>query len=62
MAQHFHGQLSGLTIEQKEEVQRSSNCIRDCHQYLDLPDVQSEAGVVSKTYLSKQKQSITLHF
>jgi hypothetical protein len=45
LAQHFHGELSGLTIQQKEELQRSSNCIRDCHQFLDLPDVQSETGV-----------------
>jgi hypothetical protein len=54
LAQHFHGELSGLVIEQKQELQRSSNCIRDCHQYLDMPDVQSEAGVVSKTHRSQQ--------
>jgi hypothetical protein len=45
MVQHFHGELSGLTIEQKEELQRSSDCIRDCHQYLDISDIQSETGL-----------------
>ncbi|CAF0826469.1 unnamed protein product [Adineta ricciae] len=45
LVQHFHGQLSGLTIVQKEELQRSSNCVRDCHQYLNIPDVQKEGGV-----------------
>jgi hypothetical protein len=44
MAQHFHGELSGLTIEQKEELQRS-DCVRDCHQYLDIPNIQPETGV-----------------
>ncbi|CAF4307243.1 unnamed protein product, partial [Adineta steineri] len=45
LVQHFRGQVSGLTIEQKEDLQRSSSCIRDCHQYIDIPDVKSEAGV-----------------
>ncbi|CAF0822901.1 unnamed protein product [Rotaria sp. Silwood1] len=45
LVQHFHGQLSGLIIEQNEELQRSSNCIRECHQYLDIPDVQSKPNV-----------------
>ncbi len=48
MAQHFHGELSGLTIEQKEELQRSSGCTRDCHQYIDISDIQSETGLVSQ--------------
>jgi hypothetical protein len=48
MAQHFHGQLSGLLIEQKEELKRSDSCIRDCQQYLELPDVQSESDVVCR--------------
>lgn len=47
MVQHFHGQLSGLVIEQKEELQRSSNCVRDCHQYLDIIDLEKEDGLVS---------------
>lgn len=47
MVQHFHGKLSGLTIEQKEELQRSSGCTRDCHQYLDIADLSAETGVVS---------------
>jgi len=55
MAQHFHGELSGLTIEQKEELQRS-DCVRDCHQYLDIPDIQPETGVVSQTHISKSKK------
>ncbi|CAF1423677.1 unnamed protein product [Rotaria magnacalcarata] len=45
MVQHFHGQLSGLSIEQKEELQRSSECIQDCHQYLDIPDVHHETNL-----------------
>jgi len=46
MVQHFHGQLSGLVIEQKEELPRENFCIRDCQQYLDMPDVQTEPDVV----------------
>lgn len=45
MVQHFHGQLSGLIIEQKEELQRSSNCIRDCHQFLDIIDIERNDGL-----------------
>ena len=52
MVQYFHGELSGLTIEQKEELQRSSGCTRDCHQYLDVADIQPETGVVSRMDLS----------
>lgn len=47
MVQHFRGELSGLTIEQKEELQRSSGCTRDCRQYLDISNMQPETGVVS---------------
>ena len=46
MTQYFHGQLSGLTIEQKEEIDRSAGCIRDCQQYLDMPDVQAQTDLV----------------
>jgi hypothetical protein len=46
MAQHFHGQLSGLLIEQKEEIDRSVACIQDCQQYLDMPDIQSQSDLV----------------
>lgn len=56
MVQHFHGELSGLTIEQKEELQRSSDCIRDCHQYLDISDIQSETGLVRQIHRSKQNK------
>jgi hypothetical protein len=52
MVQHFHGQLSGFVIEQNEELQRSSDCIRDCHQYLEIPDVQKQPGVVSKSQIN----------
>ncbi len=52
MVQHFHGELSGLTIEQKEELQRASSCTRECYQYLDIADIQSEDGVVSQINLS----------
>jgi hypothetical protein len=48
MVQHFHGQLSGLSIEQKEELPRSVSCIQDCTQYLDMPDVQTQIGVVRR--------------
>ena len=47
MVQHFHGQLSGLSIEQKEELQRSSDCVRDCHQYLEILDLKKDTGLVS---------------
>lgn len=47
MVQLFHGQLSGLIIQQKEELQRSSDCIRDCHQYLDVAGVKPQSDVVS---------------
>ena len=46
MAQYFTGQLSGLVIQQKEEVSRSSTCIQNCQQYLDMPDIQKEVGLV----------------
>ncbi|CAF2502141.1 unnamed protein product [Rotaria sp. Silwood2] len=55
LVQHFHGQLSGLIIEQKEELQRSSNCIRECHQYLDIPDVQSGSNV---EFVSNSNRSV----
>ncbi|CAF1250602.1 unnamed protein product [Rotaria sordida] len=55
LVQHFHGQLSGLTIEQKEELQRSSNCIRECHQYLDISDVQSQSNV---EFVSNSNRSV----
>ncbi|CAF4419397.1 unnamed protein product [Rotaria sp. Silwood2] len=55
LVQHFHGQLSGLVIEQKEELQRSSNCIRECHQYLDIPDVQSGSNV---EFVSNSNRSV----
>jgi hypothetical protein len=45
MVQYFHGELSGLTIEQKEELQRSSGCIRECQQYIDVAGIQPESGV-----------------
>ncbi|UJR21434.1 hypothetical protein I4U23_024520 [Adineta vaga] len=44
MVQHFHGQLSGLLIEQKEELPRSTACTQNCQQYLDMPDIQKESG------------------
>ena len=56
MAQHFHGQLSGLIIEQKEELQRSSECIRDCHQYLDISDVKTDSNIVSSSQIFKSKK------
>ncbi|CAF1435096.1 unnamed protein product, partial [Adineta ricciae] len=45
MAQYFTGQLSGLVIQQKEELSRSSTCVQNCQQYLDMPDIQKEAGL-----------------
>ena len=46
MAQYFHGQLSGLMIEQMEDGERLVSCIRDCQEYLDMPDVQSQSDIV----------------
>ena len=46
MAQHFTGQLSGLVIEQKEEVSRSTARVQNCQQYLDMPDIEKESGLV----------------
>jgi hypothetical protein len=46
MAQHFHGHLSGLSIEQKEDSESSTACIRDCQEYLEMPDVPKESGIV----------------
>ncbi|CAF1018548.1 unnamed protein product [Adineta steineri] len=45
MVQYFQGDLSGLVIEQKEELSRSISCIQDCQQYLDMPDVQTDSGI-----------------
>jgi hypothetical protein len=59
MAQHFHGELSGLTIEQNEDSSRSSVCIRECQQYIDIPDVEHETGVVSQSDILK---NISLRF
>jgi hypothetical protein len=47
MVQYFQGQLSGLVIEQKEELSRSVSCTQDCQQYLDMPDIQTQYDVVS---------------
>jgi hypothetical protein len=49
MVQHFHGQLSGLIVEQKEELQRSSDCIRDCQQFIEIVGLNKEPGLVSIT-------------
>lgn len=46
MAQHFRGQLSALTIEQKEDLPKSQSCTQDCLQYLDLPDLHAQSGIV----------------
>jgi hypothetical protein len=53
MVQHFHGELSGLTIEQNEDSSRSSVCIRECQQYIDITDVERETGVVSQSHILK---------
>ncbi len=56
MAQYFHGQLSGLVIEQKKEIEPTNTCIRDCQQYLDMPDIQSQSDIVCLwEFLSKEK-------
>jgi hypothetical protein len=47
MVQYFQGQLSGLVIEQKEELSRSVSCTQDCQQYLDMPDIQTQYDVAS---------------
>lgn len=58
MVQHFRGQLSGLSIEQKEELQRSSDCIRDCRQYLDVLDAQHGANVVCRNHIFKNMEML----
>ena len=47
MVQHFRGQLSGLSIEQNEELQRSSTCVQDCQQFIDIVNLEKEKGMVS---------------
>jgi len=51
MVQHFHGELSDLIIEQKEEIQRTSDCIRDCKQYLDMSGIEKQTGMVNQSKL-----------
>ncbi|CAF3887254.1 unnamed protein product [Rotaria sordida] len=55
MAQHFHGELSGLSIEQKEELPDSISCIQDCQQYLDMPDIQVQSNM---EFISNSNRSI----
>lgn len=45
MTQYFHGELSGLVIKQKENPDPSTPCIRECQQYLDMPDIQSQSDM-----------------
>ncbi|CAF4559384.1 unnamed protein product [Rotaria sp. Silwood2] len=55
MVQHFHGQLSGLSIEQKEALPDSVSCIQDCKQYLDMPDIQIQPSI---EFISNSNRSI----
>ncbi|CAF2577588.1 unnamed protein product [Rotaria sp. Silwood2] len=55
MVQHFHGQLSGLSIEQKEALPDSISCIQDCQQYLDMPDIQIQPSI---EFISNSNRSI----
>ncbi|CAF0892158.1 unnamed protein product [Rotaria sp. Silwood1] len=55
MVQHFHGQLSGLSIKQKEELPPSALCIQDCQQYLDMPDIQIQPNM---EFFSNSNRSI----
>ena len=57
MVQHFRGQLSGLAIEQQEELSRSVACTRDCQQYLDMPDLQRDSGTVRTLILSDEQET-----
>lgn len=47
MVQHFRGQLSALTIERNEEIDRASNCIQDCKQYIEVVDMEKGANIVN---------------
>jgi len=49
MVQYFQGDLSGLIIEQKEELSRSVACTQDCQQYLDMPDIETQSDIVSNS-------------
>jgi len=53
MVQHFHGQLSGLAIEQKEDLESSIGCTRDCQEYLDIPDVQSRDDLMMSSNVDR---------
>ncbi|CAF3271573.1 unnamed protein product [Rotaria socialis] len=55
MVQHFNGQLSGLTIEQKEEFPKTQSCIQDCQQYIDMPDIQEQSSI---TFSSNSNRSV----
>lgn len=55
LVQPFRGQISGLTIEQKEESKEQ--CVRDCQQYLDLPDVQTQSNVVRLKQTKSNKKN-----
>lgn len=55
MAQYLQGQLSGLSIEQKEDLPKSVSCTQDCLQYLEMPDMQVQTGTVCRiSYLQLQ--------
>lgn len=58
MAQYFHGQLSGLMIEQMEEAENLVSCVRDCQEYLDMPDVQSQSDMVCHSISSETNHDI----
>ena len=47
LVQPFRGQIAGLAIEQKEESKEQ--CVRECKQFLDLPDVQTQPNLLSLT-------------
>ncbi|CAF4431561.1 unnamed protein product, partial [Didymodactylos carnosus] len=56
MVDHFSGQLSGLVIEQKEEEQRASGCVRECDQHIEIADIKSKIGTIE--FISNENQSV----
>ena len=48
MVEHLKADLSLLSIEQKSESPPDQACIRNCKEYLELPDLQLDDESVSE--------------
>lgn len=51
LVQPFRGQIAALSIEQKEESKEQ--CVRDCQEFLDLPDVQTQSNLEYSTNVNR---------